>query len=946
MNSMTTHSRVASLPRHAFLAGIIGAIGTDAFISIAQRTSPVTVWQFIASAAFGPVAFSSPRYALIGLVLHVAIALFWAYLYAYVWSRVNSLRNWLLGGIVLGIVVDVCMDGVMAVRGVLEPQTPRAVIFGLITNVVFYGLLVAFYLSRSVRTTAATKEGPTAARSEGGQDAEQRRLGAMPGEPALGRGPAPRGDHSRHEYHQPAAGWGAARSVGRVLERAGETLEGTRALFVMNHEDGGFDCPGCAWPDDPEGLRLDICENGVKHVTWELERAKADRGFFAAHTVSELANWSDYDLESVGRLAEPLSYNPATDKYEPISWEGAFRLVGDALRSLTSPHAASFYTSGRLSNEATFLYQLWVREFGTNNLPDCSNMCHEASGVALTAAIGSGKGTVDLGDWAQADAIWLMGDNAASNAPRMLTWLAEADRRGAQLVHINPLIEAASRRTIVPHELVDMATFHTTRIGTMNVQVRIGGDMALMRGVAKAVLEAAEKDPGVLDQEFIKFHTHGFDEYRALVASTPWSDLVRGSGIPEPDIRKLADSYLASKRVIIAWCLGLTQHEHGVDTVREIVNLLLLRGNIGREGAGPCPVRGHSNVQGNRTCGVNHRPDAAFLDRLAEVCGIVPPREHGLGTVAAIEAMHRGDVKAFVALGGNFVLATPDQPYTYEALRNCELTVQVSTKLNRSHIVHGKGALILPCLARSDRDRQKSGEQGVTVEDAMSMVHISRGMQEPNSPHQRSECAIIAGMAQATLPTSKTPWQDYVDDYDRIRDTMARALEGFEDFNTRARHPHGFRIAQPARERVFKTASGRAEFALAPLPDDVDPGEGRLLLTTVRSHDQFNTTIYSNDDRYRGLKGMRTVVFMHEQDMSARGLAEFDLVDVTSFSRDGTRRAVYGYRAVRYEIARGCAAGYMPELNVLCGIADVSTESEQPVTKHLVVEVTPAHSGG
>src|SRR6201991_2131521 len=485
-------------------------------------------------------------------------------------------------------------------------------------------------------------------------------LGAVPGEVALGRGPVPDGEHSRHPYHHPAAGWGAARSVGHVLARAGETREGTRALFVMNHEDGGFDCPGCAWPDDPTGLRLDICENGMKHVTWELEKPKADGDFFAAHTVSELAGWTDHDLEAVGRRAKPPRYAPDTARYEPVSWEKAFAIVGASLRSLESPNEPSFYTSGRLSNEATFLYQLWVREFGTNNLPDCSNMCHEASGRGLTAAIGSGKGTVDLHDWEAADAIWLMGDNAASNAPRMLTWLAEADRRGAQIVHINPLIEAASRRTIVPHEFVNMATFRTTELGTLNVQVRIGGDLALMRGVAKAVIEAAETRPDVLDRDFIARYTHGFDEYATLVAATPWAGIVEGSGISEPDIRNLAASYMASPRVIIAWCLGLTQHEHSVDTVREIANVLLLRGNVGREGAGPCPVRGHSNVQGNRTCGINHRPSGEFLDRLREVRGIGSPREHGLGTVPTIEAMHRGDMKVFIALGGNFALATPD----------------------------------------------------------------------------------------------------------------------------------------------------------------------------------------------------------------------------------------------------------------------------------------------
>jgi molybdopterin-dependent oxidoreductase alpha subunit len=771
-------------------------------------------------------------------------------------------------------------------------------------------------------------------------EAQDRMLGSVPGVPAAGRGPAADGDFSRHEYDHPAAGWGAARSVGEVLEKSGTPAEGVRALFVMNQEDGGFDCPGCAWPDDPTGLHLDLCENGVKHATWEMTRKQVGRDFFAARTVTELAGWSDYYLEDAGRLAEPMRYDPVSDRYVPVSWQDAFELVGSTLRGLDSPQQAAFYTSGRLSNEATFLYQLWVREFGTNNLPDCSNMCHEASGVALTGALGTGKGTVDLRDWEAADAIWLMGDNAATNAPRMLTWLAEADRRGAALVHINPLIEAASRRTIVPHEMADMATFRTTKIGTMNVQVRIGGDLALMRGVAKAVFEAAATDPGVLDAEFLEQYTHGLPEYRALCRATPWSQLEQASGVTEPAIRQLADSYLKSGRVIIAWCLGVTQHEHGVDAVREIVNVLLLRGNIGREGAGPCPVRGHSNVQGNRTCGIDNRPSEEFLDRLARVCHIDPPREHGLDVVEAIRSMHSGTVKVLVSLGGNLALAAPDTPYTFEALRNCDLTVHVATKLNRSHIVHGLQALILPCLARTDRDRQAEGEQGVSVEDAMSMVHISRGMKEPVSPHLRSECAILAGLAQATLPGSSTPWQWYVEDYDRIRDTMAQVLDGFEDFNERVRHPHGFRLTQPARERGFLTPSGRAEFSSAALPDGTEPREGRLILATVRSHDQFNTTIYSNNDRYRGLKGLRTVVFMNSGDMHDRGLGEFDLVDVTSFSKDGSQRAVYGYRAVSYDVPPGCAAGYMPELNVLCGIADYSTASGQPVTKHLEVEVT------
>jgi molybdopterin-dependent oxidoreductase alpha subunit len=773
----------------------------------------------------------------------------------------------------------------------------------------------------------------------------QRMLGAVPGVPALGRGPANDGTFSQHDYHHPAAGWGAAVSVAEVVARTREPFNGPRAVFKMNHENGGFDCPGCAWPDDRKGLRMDICENGIKHVTWEMTAKRTDREFFAAHTVAELSEWSDFALEDQGRLTEPMVYDAASDKYVPTSWPEAFELVGSTLRGLASPDQAAFYTSGRLSNEGSFLYQLWVREYGTNNLPDCSNMCHQASGLALNAALGTGKGTVDLKDWDEADAIFVIGANAASNAPRMLTSLANAYKRGAQLVHINPLVEAAATSTIVPHQLLSMATFRATKIGTMSVQPRIAGDLALLRGVAKAVLEADQTDPTAVDREFIDRYTTGFEDYRSLCAATSWSELERQSGVPETQIRQLADVYLRSNRTIISWCLGITQQEHGVDTVREIVNLLLLRGNLGREGAGPCPIRGHSNVQGNRTCGIDHRPSKEFLDRLAEVCGIDPPRKEGLDVVRTIEAMHRGEAKVFVGVGGNFVLATPDTAYTVEALQNCDLTVQVSTKLNRSHVVHGRRALILPCLGRTEKDRQRGGEQGVTVEDSMAMVHMSVGMKEPGSPHLLSEPAIIAGMAQATLPGTKTPWQDYVDDYDRIRDTMARVLDGFEDFNRRARRPLGFRIRQPARERVFLTGSTRAEFSVAALPDVV-PAAGRLTLGTMRSHDQFNTTIYSNDDRYRGVKNLRTAIFMNKDDMRERQLAEFDLIDVISFAKDGSSRRVNGYRAVAYDIPRGSAAGYMPELNVLCAIGDFSLQSDQPLTKHLAVEVTRSEGAG
>ncbi|MER5652324.1 FdhF/YdeP family oxidoreductase [Streptomyces sp. NPDC002131] len=751
-------------------------------------------------------------------------------------------------------------------------------------------------------------------------------------------GPTPEGEPEFHPYHHPAAGWGAAKSVTRVLVGEKALVDGPRAIMRMNHERTGFDCPGCAWPDDTKGLHLDICENGIKHVTWEMTGKRVGSEFFAAHSVSELFEWSDFDLEDQGRLTGPMVYDPESDHYVPISWRDAFELVGRTLRELDDPNQASFYTSGRLGNEATFLYQLMARELGTNNLPDCSNMCHEASGRALTASLGTGKGTADLKDWETTDALFIMGVNAASNAPRMLTALAEAYDRGAQIVHINPLVEAAATRTIVPHDFTDMALFKSTRTSTLNLQVRIGGDMALLRGMSKAVLEQAKTDPKALDQEFIDRHTAYFDDYRAVCEATPWDEIERQSGIDRDGILKAAQVYREADRSIMSWCLGVSQHEHGVDTVREIVNLLLLRGNLGREGAGPSPVRGHSNVQGNRTCGIDHRPGEEFLNRLGEVCGIDPPREHGMDTVATIQAMRRGDVKVFVGMGGNFALAAPDTPYTYAALRTCDLTVQVSTKLNRSHLVHGRRALILPCLGRTEKDHQRGGIQSTSVEDSMSMVHLSIGMKRPASKHLLSEPAIIAGMARAALPDSATPWEWYIEDYDRIRDTMARTLDGFEDCNRRVRLPLGFRIKQPARELVFLTPSGRAEFSTAPLPDVV-PAPGTLALGTMRSHDQWNTTIYSDNDRYRGIKNLRTLVFMNEDDMRERGVCEFDPVDIVATAKDGTHRRLDGYLAIPYDIPRGCAAGYMPEMNVLCAIGDYSLQSDQPLMKHVKVTI-------
>ena len=754
-----------------------------------------------------------------------------------------------------------------------------------------------------------------------------------------GLGPAVSGDwSSTGEYTHPAAGWGAALTVGKVLFEQRQPVAGTKAMFTMNHPQSGFDCPGCAWPDD-KGVALDICENGIKHVTWEMTHKRVGKEFFAEHSVAELAEWTDFALEDAGRLVGPMAYDAATDHYVPISWNDAFRLIGQHLQGLDSPDQAAFYTSGRLSNEASFLYQLFARELGTNNLPDCSNMCHEGSGRGLTASLATPKGTADLEDWQNCDALFVLGVNAASNAPRMLTSLAEAVERGAQVVHVNPLREVAATRTIVPHEILDMATFTDHPTSTMNLQVRPGGDLALVRGMAKVVFEAAETDPSVLDRAFIEGYTHGFDEYRALVEATAWDDLVTQSGLTETEIRAAAGVYLAADRTVISWCLGVSQHEHGVDTVREIVNLLLLRGNVGRLGTGPSPVRGHSNVQGNRTCGINHKPTEAWLAKLDEVCGIRSPRDPGLDTVHTVAALHRGDLKVFVGMGGNFVRAAPDTALTAEGMSRCDLTVHVSTKLNRSHLTHGKEALILPCLGRTERDEQEAGPQSISTEDAMSSVMLSLGSRKPVSPHLLSEPAIIARIARAAMPDSQTPWEWYVADYDRIRDTMAKVLPGFEGFNELVRQHWGFRIPQPARERDFRTPSGKAEFSTAELPDVIPADSDVLVLQTMRSHDQWNTTIYSADDRYRGVRNIRELIFLNRKDMKDRGIAEGDLVDIVATSRDGSVRSVTAFRALEYDTPRGSAAGYFPELNVLLGPDDYSRQSDQPLMKSLRVRV-------
>ncbi len=546
---------------------------------------------------------------------------------------------------------------------------------------------------------------------------------------------------------------------------------------------------------------------------------------------------------------------------------------------------------------------------------------------------------IKLAQLQNADAIFLLGVNAASNTPRMLSALSEGVKEhGTKIVHINPLIEAAAGRTITPHEIMDMVRFRSTSTSTLNIQPRISGDLALLRGMAKAVLEEAETNPLAIDHEFLQSHTSGFEAYKALCEQADWATIVHQANVSEKQIREMAQIYTNAQACIFGWCLGITQHEHGVDTIREIMNILLLRGNIGRKGAGPSPIRGHSNVQGNRTCGINNRPKEAWLKKMDAACGIVSPREHGYGTVGSIEAMMDGSVKVFVGLGGNFVSATPDPKYTEQAIQKCELTVQVSTKLNRSHIIHGKQALILPCLGRSEMDIQATGKQGVTVEDAMAMVHLSKGMKKPASEHLRSEVSIIASMASACLPNSKTPWEDYAGDYDKIRDKIAEAIDGFEDFNRRVRQPLGFRLKQPARERVFLTDTGKAKFSHA-TPPDIVPAPGQLMLMTMRSHDQWNTSIYSDNDRYRGIKNMRTLLLMNKEDMAKRGITQLSKINITSIARDGSRRTAKNYYAVAYNIPSGSAAGYMPELNALCPIGDLSSQSEQPMMKQITIEV-------
>jgi molybdopterin-dependent oxidoreductase alpha subunit len=751
-------------------------------------------------------------------------------------------------------------------------------------------------------------------------------------------------------YTGPAGGWGALKAVTAHLLHQDIPVLGAKTLLHANQPDG-FDCPGCAWPDREHASTFEFCENGAKAVAFEATSRRVGPDFFATHSVADLARYSDHWLEDQGRLTHPLRYNPGTDHYDAVTWDAAFAFIAETLNGLASPDEAIFYTSGRTSNEAAFLYQLFVRQFGTNNFPDCSNMCHEPSGVALGEQIGVGKGTVTLHDFEQADLILVFGQNPGTNHPRMLGELRRAVQRGARVLAFNPLRERGLERFADPQDALEMLHNGSERIASEYYQPRIGGDLALVAGMIKHVLEqdAGERAAGrapLLDDAFIAAHTDGFDGFRAGIGTLRWDGIERLSGLSEARIRDAGDRYLQAERAIVCWGMGITQHRRSVATIQMLVNLMLLRGHVGRPGAGICPVRGHSNVQGDRTMGIYEKPAPAFLDRLGEVFGFEPPRAPGFDTIGAIEAMRDGRGKVFFAMGGNFATATPDTAATHAALRRCELTVHVATKLNRSHLVHGRDALILPCLGRTEIDLQACGPQSVSVEDSMSMVHLSAGMNAPASDQLLSEPAIVARLAEATLAgRSDTPWRWLVADNDRIRDHEARVFDEFRDFNARVHVRGGFHLGNAAARREWKTEGGKARFiAHDPAADDALPEvpDARILtLTTVRSHDQYNTTIYGLQDRYRGVHNQRRVVFANAADIAALGFEAGGAVDIESLHGDGVRRRVHGFVLVPYDIPVGCLAAYYPETNPLVPLDSFAERARTPTSKAIPVVLHP-----
>ena len=746
-------------------------------------------------------------------------------------------------------------------------------------------------------------------------------------------------------YRAAAGGWGSLEATTRFVLDSKAALKNMRNLMRMNKA-RGFDCPGCAWGDDNKST-FSFCENGAKAVTWEATRRMVDTDFFAKHSVTTLYTQSDYFLEYQGRLTHPLRYNAETDHYEPISWDDAFALIAQHIKAMDHPDQMELYTSGRASNEASWLYQLFGRLMGTNNFPDCSNMCHEASGTGLKRSIGVGKGTIRLDDFDHADAIFVFGQNPGTNHPRMLHSLRHAADHGAKIVTFNTLRERGLERFADPQKPLEVVTSKAGNISSSYYQPNLGGDMAAVRGMVKSLLEThrarlAAGESGLFDQTFINAKTNGIEAYLDAVDNTSWMQIVAQSGLTQAQIREAAAIYQSADRVICTWAMGITQHKHSVDTVREITNLQLLFGQLGKKGAGLCPVRGHSNVQGNRTMGIDEKPAKAFLDALGNHFNFEPPRAAGHNTVEALNAMLRDEVKVLIALGGNLAAAAPDSPRTEEAMSRCGLTVHISTKLNRSHLVPGHDGLILPTLGRTERDLQATGNQFITVEDSFSMVHASEGIGIPLAETQRSETWIVAGIAEAVLGDEKVKWRELAGDYNLIREHIAATIPGFADFNAKCDIPGGFYLGNAAAELRFNTPSQKAEFNASALPTSLFPNLDQdvpFTLQTLRSHDQYNTTIYGLDDRYRGVFGQREVVFINPDDMADLGFTEGQNVDIETLWNDGIIRRVSGFKLVPYNIPPGNLAAYYPETNPLVPLNSFGDDSGTPTSKSVPVKL-------
>ena len=713
-------------------------------------------------------------------------------------------------------------------------------------------------------------------------------------------------------------------------------------LSLKINQKGGFDCPGCAWPDpdDDRSALGEYCENGMKAIAEEATKKSITADFFKQHSVAEISKFSDFKMGKTGSLTLPMVLREKATHYEPISWEDAFKLIANELNALDSPDEAIFYTSGRTSNEAAYLYQLFIRAYGTNNLPDCSNMCHESSGVALSHTVGIGKGSVTLNDIHEAEVVMIMGQNPGTNHPRMLAALEKCKGNGGKIITVNPLLEAGLLNFTDPQSPIKMMKGGTS-LTDIFAPVKVNGDVAFLKAIMLKLVAMEDANPGkVLDWAFIKEHTHGFDDFIVELRKENLQNCIAQSGVGEQTTTEVTQLIANKEKIIICWAMGLTQQKNGVGNIQEVVNLLLMRGSIGKPGAGTCPVRGHSNVQGDRTMGIWEAPKDAFLDRLEEVHGISAPREHGYHVVSAIEAMKAEKGKVFFAMGGNFLSATPDTYYTAEALQNTNLTVHVSTKLNRSHLVTGKQALILPCLGRTDKDVQAEGEQFVSCENSMGVVQSSQGILTQPSKSLKSEVAIVAEMARATLPDSKIDWEGYAADYDKIRDAIEAVIPGFEDYNKRVRKSSGFYLPNGARVRQWNTTSGKANFTTNPVPQN-NIADGEYIMMTLRSHDQYNTTLYGLDDRYRGIYSERRIVMMNRKDIENRGWKEKQFVDLFS-EFNGVKREARKFLIVPYPIPEGNVATYFPETNPLVPIDSYADKSHTPTSKFVKITIEAA----